>query len=154
MLKLFSVLIVMQFLIVILHDLIDIPGWVTGTQVRAVVGRTKFYVATAINAVFPAIAAYFALWFWSRPKPAYVYKYWAIYCTVTVVSAILMWYVPYLFGATGDTKQQYAQMYPGTIHVLPPRGDNPRPNLFHILLHLLFAATLMLSVALLVASAR
>jgi hypothetical protein len=151
MLRIFSVLIVVQFLIVVLHDLIDIPGWITGAQVRAVVGRAKFYAGTAVNAVFPAIAAGFALWFWSRPKPAYIYRYWAIYCAVTMLSAVAMWYVPYLFGASEKTKTKYSEMYRGTIQVLPPRGENPRPNLFHILLHVLFAATLVLSVALLLA---
>ena len=149
MLQIFSVLIVVQFLMVVLHDLVTIPGWLTGNQVRAVVGRTKFYLGTAINAVFPGIAAGFVLWFWSRPKPAYIYRYWAVYCAVTMLSAVAMWYVPYLFGASAETKSQYAEMYRGTIQVLPPRGENPRPNLFHLLLHVLFAATLVLSVILL-----
>lgn len=151
---LFSVLIVLQFAVVALHDLIDIPGWVHGRQVREVVGRSKLYAGTAINAIFPGVAAGFAVWFWSRPKPAYVYGYWAIYCGVTMLSAVAMWYVPYLFGASEETRSQYAAMYAGTRQVLPARGDNPRPNLFHILLHILFVATLAMSIALMLGHRR
>jgi hypothetical protein len=32
--------------------------------------------------------------------------------------------------------------------VLPARGDNPRPNMFHLYLHVLFAATLALALVL------
>ena len=70
-----------------------------------------------------------------------------MYCAVTVASAIGMWYVPYLFGTTEKQKREYGTMYAGTRHVLPPRGDNPRPNLLHICFHLLFAANLFLAIA-------
>jgi len=42
----------------------------------------------------------------------------------------------------------YAEMYEGTRQILPPRGDNPRPNLLHICFHVLFATTLVLSLIL------
>jgi hypothetical protein len=39
-------------------------------------------------------------------------------------------------------------MYAGTKHVLPARGDNPRPNLLHLYFHVLFVVTLGLAVVL------
>ena len=141
-----SVLLILQFLVVVLHDWLDIPGWVNGSQVQAVLGRRKLLVATLINAIFPGVAAAFALIFWSRPLAWYVPNYWVIYCAITVVSAIARWYIPYLFGTSEQASREYTLMYADTRQVLPPRGENPRPNLFHIVLHVLFAATLILAI--------
>lgn len=143
---LFSVLIILQFLVIVSHDLLDIPGWTHGRQVQQVLGRRKLWLGTAINAIFPGMAVAFALLFWHRPRPGYVSNYWIIYCAVTVLSAITMWYIPYLFGAPEKLKCDYARMYDGTRHVLPPRGDNPRPNLLHVCFHALFIVTLVMAV--------
>ncbi len=56
----FTFLITLQFVAVVAHDLVDIPGWTHGKQVQAVVARRKLWVATAINAVFPGLAVGFA----------------------------------------------------------------------------------------------
>jgi hypothetical protein len=39
----------------------------------------------------------------------------------------------------------YAAMYAGTKHLLPARGDNPRPNALHLGFHALFALNLGLA---------
>ena len=143
----FTILIVMQFVLNVSHDLLDIPGWTHGKQVEAVVGRRKLLLATAINSIFPGAAVALALLFLNRPRPPLVRGYWVLYCAVTVASAVFMWYLPYLRGTTEKQKNEYAQMYAGTRHILPPRGDNPRPNLLHICFHVLFVVTLALSVA-------
>jgi len=143
-----SILRIVQFLVTAGHDLVDIPGWVHGSQVKAAVGRTKLVLGTLSTAIFPAIAAAFALYFWSRPKPEYVYNYWMLYCAITVISAIAMWWIPYFLGTSAETAQMYSELYKGTRQVLPARGDNPRPNLFHLFLHVLFGATLILALVL------
>jgi hypothetical protein len=144
---LFTAAIAIQFAVVVSHDWLDIPGWTHGRQVQAVVGRRKLLLATLVNAIFPGLAVAFAFYFRARPKPGFVTSYWVVYCAVTVVSAIAMWYVPYLFGAGDQTRRDYLRMYEGTRQVLPPRGDNPRPNLLHICFHVLFVANLLLAVA-------
>jgi hypothetical protein len=144
----FTFVITLQFLAVVFHDWVDIPGWTTGRQVQAVVGRRRLLIATAINAMFPGLAVALALWFWNTPTPAGVVNYWIIYCTVTLGSAVVMWYVPYFFGASAQQSQDYDRMYAGTHHILPPRGDNPRPNVTHIGFHALFVVSLILAVAL------
>jgi hypothetical protein len=139
---------VLQFLRVVTHDLVDIPGWTHGSQVQAVVGRRKLWLATLINSMFPGLAVVLALLFLDRPRPPLVRGYWLLYCAITVTSAIVMWYVPYLRGTTPERREKYARMCAGTLQLLPPRGDNPRPNLLHLCFHLLFLMTLALAAAL------
>src|ERR1700689_701736 len=69
MIALFTGLIVLQFVVVVSHDLVDVSDWVRGSQVQAVMGRRKIWLATLVNSIFPGIAAGFALYFWNRPKP-------------------------------------------------------------------------------------
>jgi hypothetical protein len=145
---LFTILIALQFAVVTSHDLLDIPGWAHGSQVQAVVGRSKLWLATLINAIFPGLAFAFAVIFWKRPRPAFVSNYWIAYCAVTILSAVSMWYVPYFLGTTEKRKNDYARMYIGTRQVLPPRGDNPRPNLLHLCFHFLFLVTFFLALLL------
>jgi hypothetical protein len=59
-----------------------------------------------------------------------------------------MWYFPYFLGAAEKTKLEYARMYAGTRHVLPARGDNPRPNLLHLCFHVLFVVNFGLALLL------
>jgi hypothetical protein len=145
---LFAILITLQFALVVFHDMVDIPGWHHGRQVQAVVGRRKFWIATLINAVFPGVAFVYALRFWHGPVPAYVSGYWSVYCAVTVVFAVTMWWLPYFFGAREETKRMYATMYAGTKQLLPARGDNPRPNALHLCFHALFVLNLGLALCL------
>lgn len=145
---LFTCLITLQFLVVTTHDWVDIPGWTHGAQVQAIIGRRKLWLATLVNAVFPGLAVAFAMYFWNRPEPGYVANYWIVYCAVTLASAISMWYVPYLLGTTEERKRDYLRMYAGTKHILPPRGDNPRPNLLHVCFHVLFVVTFSLALIL------
>jgi hypothetical protein len=142
---LYTVLITLQLVVVATHDLIDIPGWTHGAQVQALLGRRKLWLVTLINSSFPGLAAGLALYYWNRPEPALVADYWLLYCAVTLGSAIAMWYVPYLFGTTAERKLDFSRMYAGTRQVLPPRGDNPRPNLLHLCFHALFVVTFLLA---------
>src|SRR5580658_5284379 len=56
----FTILISLQFLIILLHDLVEIPGWSHTSQIQAVLGKHKLWAATLANSVFPGIAAAFA----------------------------------------------------------------------------------------------
>jgi hypothetical protein len=141
----FTILISLQFLIILLHDLVEIPGWSHTSQLQAALGKQKLWAVTLINSIFPGIAAAFAWYFWNRPMPAYVDRYWLIYCAVTLLSAIAMWYLPYFLGASEAKKVQYQRFYAGTRQILPVRGDNPRPNLLHVIFHGIFVATLSLA---------
>jgi hypothetical protein len=142
---LFACLITVQFVVVVAHDWLEIPGWTHGRQVQSVAGRRKLLIATLINAIFPGTAVVFVLYYGVQPKPSLVTNYWLVYCALTLASAIFMWWIPYFRGTDSKTKQEYLDMYRGTLHVLPARGDNPRPNLLHLCFHALFVVTFGLS---------
>ena len=144
----FASLITLQFLIIAVHDWIDIPGWIHGSNAQKVIGRTKLAWATIVNVVFPGVAVILAFRYYRIPKPVYVPNYWVIYTALTVASAIFMWWVPYFFGSSSQRLSTYNQMYEGTLHVLPVRKGDPGPNLIHIIFHLLFLSTLSLALAL------
>lgn len=146
MVLLFSCLILLQFVVIVSHDWIDVPGWMSGSQVQAVVGRRRLLIASLLKAVFPGAAVALAIVYWRAVAPPLAQDYWIVYCAITVLSAIFMWYVPYLFSTNDQTKDEYARMYAGTHHVLPPRGDNPRPNLLHLCFHVLFVVNLLLAI--------
>jgi hypothetical protein len=146
--NLFAVLISLQFLAVALHDWLNIPGWTHGRQVYSALGPVKMGAGTAVNCIFPGVAAFFAYYYWHKPKPGFVLDYWIIYCAVTVVGAITAWWIPYWRGTDEKTTELYRKLYAGTRQVLPPRGDNPRPNLLHLYFHGLFLSTLVLSTVL------
>ena len=148
MTTLFTCLIVLQFVVVSLHDLIDVPGWTTATQVQSIIGRRKLWLITLVNALFPGLAVAFAIYFWSSRKPGFVLDYWILYTAVTLASAIAMWYVPYFLGTTEQRKRDYSRMYAGTRQILPPRGDHPRPNLLHVCFHVLFVINFFLALVL------
>jgi hypothetical protein len=145
---LFTVLIVLQFLVVALHDLVDVPGWTHGRKVRAALGPFKAVIGTLINGIFPGLAAGYAFYYWHKPTPAYVLNHWVIYCGIAVLGAITAWWIPYFRGTDEKTKELYSTMYAGTRQVLPPHGDNPRPNLLHLYFHALGLINLALATAL------
>jgi hypothetical protein len=145
---LFTILISLQFLVVALHDWVNIPGWSHGRQVQSALGRNKILFGTIINCIFPGVAVAFGIRYWNSSAQAFALDYWVIYCAVTVVGAISSWWIPYFRGTDEKTTQLYLQMYAGTRNVLPPRGDNPRPNLLHLYFHALFLINLALAVAL------
>ena len=140
-----AITLTVQLLIIALHDLIDIRGWVHGSQVQQVIGRRKVLWATAINSLFPGLAAGLAIAALFGPIPHFAVRYSVIYCAMTVVSAIAMWYVPYWLGTDEKTRREYREMYAGTRHLLPARADNPRPNLAHLCFHLIFLVNLGLA---------
>jgi hypothetical protein len=142
---LFTCLIIAQFVVVAAHDWIDIPGIVRGSRVQAEIGRRKLAWATVINSLFPGFAVALAIRFFHTPKPAYVLRYWLIYTGITVASAIAMWWVPYLLGASAKHRELYGRMYAGTQFVLPERHGDRGPNLLHLCFHALFLSTFILA---------
>jgi hypothetical protein len=98
--------------------------------------------------IFPGLAAAYAVYYWHRPTPVFVLNYWLIYCVVGVMGAISSWWIPYFRGTDEKTKELYSKMYAGTRQVLPPHGDNPRPNLMHLYLHAMGLISLALAIVL------
>jgi hypothetical protein len=144
---LFTCLITLQFVVVGAHDWIDVPkmdarhsGTVSGWAAQAVDSDSD-------QCNLPWYRSRFRRHF-LEPSKARVTSYWVLYCAVTLASAIFMWYIPYFLGAPEKTKQDYLRMYSGTKQVLPPRKDNPRPNLLHLCFHVLFIVNFCLALSL------
>ena len=135
---LFAILITLQAALIVFHDLVDLPGWHRGRQVRAAAGSKRFWIATLLNAVFPSLAVFYALRFWLGAVLGYSTGYWATSRATAVCFAIAMWWLPEFFGAGEETKRPHAARYARARQVLPARGDNPRPNPLHPGLHALF----------------
>jgi hypothetical protein len=51
MVTVFTCLLFLQFSIILPHDLIDVRGWVHGSQVQALLGKRKVWLATVANSV-------------------------------------------------------------------------------------------------------
>ena len=59
----FATLIIVQFIVVALHDWVDIPGWTHSKQVQTAQGRWRFLLITLAKCVFPGLAvAFMAHW--------------------------------------------------------------------------------------------
>jgi hypothetical protein len=59
------------------------------------------------------------------------------YYFILLAIEIATWWIPYLFGASPKWREMHARMHSQTVMVLPRRGDNPRPNLEHLILMVL-----------------
>ena len=68
---------------------------------------------------------------------------------LSAIAGLVLWWMPYLIGVaapwvtagTGVTwVELHARTYAHTLIVLPRIGDRPRPNLEHMILHILFLA--------------
>jgi hypothetical protein len=144
----FTVLICIQFLVMAVHDLVHIPGLTHGRQVMAAVGPVKVFIGTAVNSILAGIPAVFAIVYWHKPKPDYLLNGWLIYCAFVCIGMIQAWWLPYFRGTDDKTKNLYAKMYAGTWQILPPHGDNPRPNVLHLVFHTLFLITFVFALLL------
>jgi len=67
--------------------------------------------------------------------------YGVVYYFVLFVEELRVWWVPYLFGASKAWQAAYDRLHSRTIKVLPARGQNPIPNLEHLILNGLTLAT-------------
>ncbi|HEY6849624.1 MAG TPA: hypothetical protein VI320_25920 [Terracidiphilus sp.] len=52
---LFTCRIVLEFAVIVSHDLVEIPGWVDGSQVQATIGKPKVWLATLLPARRPRL---------------------------------------------------------------------------------------------------
>jgi hypothetical protein len=69
--------------------------------------------------------------------------YGVVYYFVLFLEEMRVWWIPYFFGPSKAWREAYDRLHSRTIKVLPARGDNPTPNLEHMILHTLTLATAM-----------
>jgi hypothetical protein len=66
--------------------------------------------------------------------------YIGAYLVIFAALAWLSWYQPYFFGTSPARESASAREYGRTVQVLPSRGGRVRPNLVHLVLHVMFLA--------------
>ncbi|MEV4456292.1 hypothetical protein [Microbispora sp. NPDC049633] len=110
--------------------------------------RSEKLTEVAVNAPVMALPALLLVWAAAAGLPALAYAGAALELLV-VLGGLALWWLPYLAGvtvpwATAGTGESWAALhartYAKTVIVLPRRGDRPRPNLEHMILHTLILA--------------
>ena len=143
---LFVVALALQTLHLICQDWLDLFPLNDIAQLKQTMSPTSRLLMILGNSAPSIIALSLALIFLDQPTPLGVGLYWAAYFGSVLVLMYFMWYKPYVFGATMEQRQEYMRAYGRTHHMLPPRGENPRPNTFHLILHVLFVVNSALAI--------
>jgi hypothetical protein len=136
--SLFVLALALQVLHLISQDWIDLFPLNDIAQFKRSMSSTSRLLMIVGNSLPAIVALILALIYIGQPKPLGVGLYWVAYFGSVIVLMYTMWYKPYIFGASAEQRQEYAQAYGRTHQIVPPRGDNPRPNSFHVILHMLF----------------
>ena len=143
----FVITLVLQTLHLICQDWLDLFPFNDIARLRETISPSNRLLVIAGNSVPSLIALGLALFYLGRATPLGVGLYWIAYFGSVVVLMYTMWYRPYFFGASAEQRQEVAYAYGRTYQLLPPRGQNPRPNTFHIVLHGLFLINAVLGIA-------
>ncbi|MEV1199241.1 hypothetical protein [Microbispora rosea] len=107
--------------------------------------RSEKLTEVTVNAPVLALPALMLVWASAAGLPVLAYAGAAVEL-LALLSGLALWWLPYLAGVTvpwatagtGETwAALHARTYAKTVIVLPRRGDRPRPNLEHMILHTL-----------------
>jgi hypothetical protein len=71
----------------------------------------------------------------------------AAFYPILFACELATWFVPYCIGASPKWEEIYSRVQGRTIMVIPRRGNNPTPNLEHLILMVLTVATAWASIA-------
>jgi hypothetical protein len=142
----FVVLLTLQCLILLLHDWISMPPLNDIAAMRRTLPARARMLMVAGNLLPPLIVLVLETRLYEQPKPLGIGIYFVAYFVITLVMIYMSWYHPYLAGATAEEKERFRAEYGRTLQLLPPRGDNPRPNAIHVFLHLIILINAALAV--------
>lgn len=107
--------------------------------------RSEKLTEVTVNAPVLALPALLLVWASAAGLPVLAYAGAAVEL-LALLGGLALWWLPYLAGVTvpwatagtGETwAALHARTYAKTVIVLPHRGDRPRPNLEHMILHTL-----------------
>ncbi|GIH50810.1 hypothetical protein SAMN05421833_123101 [Microbispora rosea] len=107
--------------------------------------RSEKLTEVTVNAPVLALPALLLVWASAAGLPVLAYAAAAVEL-LALLGGLALWWLPYLAGVTvpwatagtGETwAALHARTYAKTVIVLPRRGDRPRPNLEHMILHTL-----------------
>lgn len=107
--------------------------------------RSEKLTEVTVNGPVLALPALLLVWASAAGLPVLAYAGAAVEL-LALLGGLALWWLPYLAGVTvpwatagtGETwAALHARTYAKTVIVLPSRGDRPRPNLEHMILHTL-----------------
>ena len=74
-------------------------------------------------------------------RVTWMMEFGAAYYFVLLAVEIATWWVPYFFRTSAKNREVYSRIHARTVQVVPKRGENPRPNLEHLILMCLTLVT-------------
>jgi hypothetical protein len=126
--------------VVLLHDGVPL-GRLNDLERQRELQPLRSRVLVELGNVLPIVAVLvLAILFPVGRLPLGAAIYIGAYIVVFAVLVWLSWYGPYLLGSTREREAAARHEYGRTVQILPARGAHIRPNLLHVLLHLLFLA--------------
>ena len=145
----FADLLIVQLAYLLFHDLVDLFPYNDIERIKSFKPKGKLVISVIGNSMPAVVALFFVVRYIGEYKPWFVTAYLVFYFSTTLLLIFLNWYLPYFFGASEKETADYEFLYGRTRQRLPPRNGNPRPNVLHAVLHILFVinAVLMILVA-------
>jgi len=130
------------FLALALHDLVHIPPLTNVHDLKRHSSTRRLLLDATINGLCGAVPL-FLLFYYGAAPPLWALRTIISFYSLLLLGALCSWWVPYFFGSPEAHRQAFAK-FSRTHHFLPHRGENVRPNTFHVLLHVLMLACLVL----------
>jgi hypothetical protein len=143
---LFVVLLSFQTLICAVQDLVDIYPLNNLKKQYGNTPKKTWVIATFGNTLPPFLGLIFLLIFAREQTPIWVGIYLIAYHAINTILLYFSWYKLYFFGASKEDTDRIEKEYGDTLQILPKIKNNPRPNLLHFILHILFVLNTILSV--------
>jgi hypothetical protein len=135
-----------QLAILLVHDWLDLfPLNDIAHLQHSMSARQRLLMIFGNTAVYFGLLLAQAIYF-GQTKPFWLGIAGAFYYCSVWFMMYQQWYKLYLFGAPEQVCRKYALEYGRTLQILPPRGNNPRPNLLHAILHVLFLVNSVLTI--------
>lgn len=134
-----QVAIFFQVLLLVYHQVTTLMDFYPFNNVRQYTLRLRLTecVVNGIIMAIPPVGYLFDV-AWAKGAAPWIY-------VGIVIGAWFSWYQKYLFGATAAQQTQYDRIFRPTIQVLPDVQGRPRPNLEHVILHVILLITLALT---------
>ena len=136
-----TVVLLVLLIAVALHDWVTVPGFIEPRRSAALI--TQRVVGSVSRTVALAVLLLLVILNDRMPGALSWMIYGVLYFALTVTLVWIAWYLPYLRRPSSVRDDHRPEADP-TVQVLPVRGDNPRPNLAHVLLHALGGLAIVL----------
>ena len=126
--------IALQVLLLVYHQLTTLFDFYPFNGVRFSKPKER-YAEAGLNfalTVLPPIGYFFGI--------SGLMRFGAVFYFILIACEIATWFIPYFFGASPKWQEIFSRVQGRTIMLIPRRGQNPTPNLEHLILMVLTLA--------------